>query len=166
MDFPENIVKKARIIKQRKELQDVLLQPSSSSPGNNQQEIRLEKGGTELSSFDYHLIGGDLRQWDQVVDRLVAHGLNRNAPTLFLSECVFIYLPPDSATSILKWIERTISDCAFALYEQIRPDDNFGKIMIRNLQVMNGKKKKRRRVMTQLTGLSNVDAEYRTERDP
>ncbi|KAI8336809.1 leucine carboxyl methyltransferase [Chlamydoabsidia padenii] len=134
VDFSENIVKKARIIKQRKELQEVLLQQPN---GDNDQGIRLDKGGTELSSNDYHLIGGDLREWDKVVDRLLAHGLDCNAPTLFLSECVFIYLPPDSATGILKWIANTMSDCAFALYEQIRPDDNFGKIMIRNLQMRN-----------------------------
>ncbi|ORZ25893.1 S-adenosyl-L-methionine-dependent methyltransferase [Absidia repens] len=139
VDFPENVVKKARIIKQRKELQVILQQRSSDNDDDNdnqqQPDIRLEKGGTELSSHDYHLIGGDLRQWDQVVERLFAHGLDPQVPTLFLSECVLIYLPPDSATGILDWIQTTMSDCVFALYEQIRPDDNFGKIMIRNLQV-------------------------------
>ncbi|CAO3594480.1 unnamed protein product [Absidia cylindrospora] len=141
VDFPENVVKKARIIKQRKELQAILLQQSSGSDDDNgsqqQQDIRLEKGGTEMSSHDYHLIGGDLRQWDQVVERLFAHGLDPQAPTLFLSECVLIYLPLDSTTGILNWIQTTMSDCVFALYEQIRPDDNFGKIMIRNLQMRN-----------------------------
>ncbi|KAI8088861.1 S-adenosyl-L-methionine-dependent methyltransferase [Halteromyces radiatus] len=139
VDFPENIVKKARIIKQRKELQDIMTQGNDhlSSEENKEQGIRLERGGAELSSHDYHLIGGDLRQWDQIVERLQVHGFDKNAPTLFISECVFIYLPPESATSILEWISTSLSDCAFALYEQIRPDDNFGKTMIRNLLIRN-----------------------------
>lgn len=33
-----------------------------------------ERGGMELGSADYALIGGDLRHWDNIADRLAYHG--------------------------------------------------------------------------------------------
>lgn len=59
------------------------------------------------------------------------------APTLFLSECVFIYLAPEDTNTILKWITDNMKNTLFALYEQIQPDDAFGKMMIRNLKSRN-----------------------------
>ena len=60
-----------------------------------------------------------------------------SAPTLFLSECVFIYLSPEDSDAILVWISNNIKNAVFALYEQIQPDDAFGKMMIRNLKSRN-----------------------------
>ncbi|CAO3632260.1 unnamed protein product [Cunninghamella echinulata] len=152
LDFPENTMKKARIIKQKKIFQDLIMQhsekqeveddqkdnDSNSNKNNKKHEITLERGGTELSGHDYHLIGGDLREWnEQIVDRLLHYGLDVNAPTLFISECVFIYLPPEHTTHILQWITQSMAHPLFTLYEQIRPDDSFGKVMIRNLQDQN-----------------------------
>jgi hypothetical protein len=36
--------------------------------------VQLERGGQELSSSDYALIGGDLREWSDIVERLTHHG--------------------------------------------------------------------------------------------
>ena len=33
-----------------------------------------ERGGMELGSADYALIGGDLRHWDNIANRLAYHG--------------------------------------------------------------------------------------------
>ncbi|ORX49136.1 leucine carboxyl methyltransferase [Hesseltinella vesiculosa] len=122
VDLPENALKKARILKQRKELQTLL-----------GEGVTLAAGGAELSSNDYHLIGTDLRDWPRTVQRLQHYGLDVTAPTLFLSECVFIYLPPEITTGILQWITTSMTHVAFALYEQILPNDSFGRMMIRNL---------------------------------
>nr|XP_009796080.1 PREDICTED: tRNA wybutosine-synthesizing protein 4 isoform X3 [Nicotiana sylvestris] len=50
------------------------------------------------------------------------------------SECVLIYLDPDSSRTIVGWASRTFSTAIFFLYEQIHPDDAFGQQMIRNLE--------------------------------
>lgn len=60
-----------------------------------------------------------------------------SAPTLFISECVFIYVSPEDSNAILKWITEHMKNIMFALYEQIKPDDAFGKMMIRNLKSRN-----------------------------
>lgn len=56
-------------------------------------------------------------------------------PTLFISECVLIYLAPEESQSILDWITANVQHSMFLLYEQILPDDTFGKVMLRNLKV-------------------------------
>jgi O-methyltransferase involved in polyketide biosynthesis len=57
-------------------------------------------------------------------------------PTLFISECVLIYLAPEESQSILDWITANVQNTMFLLYEQILPDDTFGKVMLRNLKVI------------------------------
>jgi hypothetical protein len=47
---------------------------------------------------------------------------------------VFIYLEPEDSNVILKWITDNMTNTMFALYEQIKPEDAFGKMMIRNLK--------------------------------
>ncbi|KAI7862867.1 S-adenosyl-L-methionine-dependent methyltransferase, partial [Spinellus fusiger] len=123
VDFPEITVKKAMAIQQHAMLHQ-LLGPRES----------LQFGGTELVSEKYCLIGGDLREWTSVVERLLHHGLDVSIPTLFLSECVFVYLPSQDSHTILEWITREVQHAMCVLYEQIHPKDAFGKMMLKNLQ--------------------------------
>ncbi|GAA5813458.1 hypothetical protein MFLAVUS_006936 [Mucor flavus] len=126
IDFPEITMKKVMAVKKRKELFSLL-----------DENAKVERGGMDLKSLDYCVLGGDLRNWSDTVTRLVDAGLDLNAPTLFLSECVFIYLLPEDTNTILKWITDTMTNTAFVLYEQIHPEDAFGKMMIRNLKSRN-----------------------------
>ena len=56
-------------------------------------------------------------------------------PTLFLSECVLIYIEPDSINPTLQYIQNTFPNSGFVVYEQIRPMDPFGAMMVKNLNV-------------------------------
>jgi singapore isolate B (sub-type 7) whole genome shotgun sequence assembly, scaffold_7 len=56
-------------------------------------------------------------------------------PTLFLSECVLIYIEPDSINPTLQYIQNTFPNSGFVVYEQIRPLDPFGAMMVKNLNV-------------------------------
>lgn len=125
IDFGEITTKKAMTIKRQPELSKIL------------GESKIERGGMDLKSADYCLLGGDLRKWTDVSNRLLESGFDINAPTLFISECVFIYLSPHDSDTILKWITKNTSNVMFTLYEQIKPDDAFGKMMIRNLKSRN-----------------------------
>ncbi|KAI7860527.1 leucine carboxyl methyltransferase 2-like protein [Circinella umbellata] len=122
VDFPEVVVKKAMAIKRRPQLYELI------------QNVRIVRGGIELASDEYFLLGGDLREWSEIVQRLVHYGFDSTAPTLVISECVLIYLEPEHSNMILNWMTQELTDCMFVLYEQIRPTDSFGKVMIRNLQ--------------------------------
>lgn len=65
------------------------------------------------------------------VPGLVCH----SKPTLFISECVLIYLQPGDSNALIQWAAKTFPSCAFAAYEQILPDDAFGRMMQKNLAV-------------------------------
>lgn len=60
-------------------------------------------------------------------------------PTLYLSECVLIYLEPSEAEAVLSTAAAMAAEAgaaaAVAIYEQTRPDDAFGSTMISNLEV-------------------------------
>ena len=57
-------------------------------------------------------------------------------PTLWLNECVLVYMDPvASADQLLRWIAREQPEACVATYEQIRPHDPFGKMMLANLEV-------------------------------
>jgi hypothetical protein len=57
-------------------------------------------------------------------------------PTLFLSECVLIYLKAEYSDKVIGWAAETFPLSCFITYEQIKPDDPFGAVMIENLEVI------------------------------
>lgn len=58
-----------------------------------------------------------------------------SVPTLFISECVLIYLPPQNGSAVIEWAAKTFPCGAFCTYEQINPDDPFGQVMVSNISV-------------------------------
>ena len=82
----------------------------------------------------YCLATVDLRDSDLVSRTLAAAGIDFDAPTLLIAECVFVYMRPDQSKGVLSWIASAFKTAAYAAYEQIRPDDAFGRTMIANLK--------------------------------
>ncbi|KAJ3014088.1 hypothetical protein HKX48_005338 [Thoreauomyces humboldtii] len=123
IDFPEITGKKAQTIAKSR--------PLSEAVG----EFKIGGGGTELHGSDYHLIAGDLRQFDtSITPVLVSHGFDRTLPTVFISECVLIYIPPVDSERILRAASDMVDTGLFLVYEQIEPDDAFGQTMLQNLR--------------------------------
>ncbi|KAJ2847998.1 carboxy methyl transferase for protein phosphatase 2A [Coemansia brasiliensis] len=124
IDFTEITAKKAAAIYKTSALRSLL-----------PQDMAVAKGGTELHSHDYTLISGDLREFaTSVVPKLMARGFDCSQPTLFLSECVLIYLDPQHSDQILDWITDNMKHAGILTYEQILPHDRFGQMMIENLR--------------------------------
>ena len=84
----------------------------------------------------YVLLECDLRSTAELAKRLQERGFAAEVPTLFLSECVLIYMSAEEGSSIIRWAAR-LPHAFFCTYEQIRPHDAFGKTMIRNLEARN-----------------------------
>jgi len=59
----------------------------------------------------------------------------KSLPTMFLSECVMIYMDPMDSDAIVKWISDNVPTAMILAYEQILPNDAFGQMMIKNLKV-------------------------------
>jgi tRNA wybutosine-synthesizing protein 4 len=81
----------------------------------------------------YRAAGVDLSEVDAVERCLRAVGFDTTLPTLVISECVLIYIAADRGDSLLRWFASTLADSAVVTYEQIRPDDAFGRMMVENL---------------------------------
>ena len=58
-------------------------------------------------------------------------------PTLLISECCLIYLPPTAADTVMRFFSASLFPCTtplgLLLYEPINPYDSFGKVMVSNL---------------------------------
>jgi tRNA wybutosine-synthesizing protein 4 len=123
IDFPPAIDKKNKIIQKNKQLQQLLKQQTNRC---NHSDI--------YDYEDYILVGCDLRDLAQLSAQCTLAGVDYAAPTLFLSECVLIYMQPIHSTAVIQWTTKEFSaGSLFVSYEQIHPNDAFGQTMIANL---------------------------------
>uniref|UniRef100_A0A8D3DL90 Leucine carboxyl methyltransferase 1 n=1 Tax=Scophthalmus maximus TaxID=52904 RepID=A0A8D3DL90_SCOMX len=67
-------------------------------------------------------------------EKLKKFQLNPELPTLFLSECVLVYMTPSQSSNLLHWAAETFHTAMFINYEQVNMSDRFGQVMIENLQ--------------------------------
>jgi hypothetical protein len=96
------------------------------------------------SSSDYHLVGHDLRTSPESLFQKLSHpehGYDESSPTLFVLECVLMYLPEPSVSDLLSRIAASptsstsrSSFVAVAIYDPIPGHDRFGQLMIENLK--------------------------------
>ena len=57
---------------------------------------------------------------------------------MLLSECVLIYLSTKAADAVVSWGSAYFDRSIFLCYEQIRPNDAFGQVMLDNMEVRRG----------------------------
>ena len=90
--------------------------------------------GAVLLSPDYVIHPQDLRKLPRIKEPLPS--VDTTLPTLIISECCLVYLPPDDADAVLQYFSDLFpatTPLAIAIYEPVRPHDHFGKRMISNL---------------------------------
>lgn len=92
----------------------------------------------DLHSPNYHIHPIDLRTLDpsQLSPSQLPH-VDPLLPTLIISECCLIYLPPSIADAVATYFTKTLfprsTPLGIILYEPINPHDAFGKVMVSNL---------------------------------
>lgn len=75
--------------------------------------------GPELHAYNYHIIGTDLRKLVELDKKLSQCGINFDVPTMFLTECVLVYMEPENSSMLLQWIAKKFNDIFFINYEQV-----------------------------------------------
>lgn len=80
-------------------------------------EVRLSS--TELHGGNYHLVGADLRNLGEVATKLRESEVNYDLPTLFLAECVLVYIEAASIENLLSWLVQQFHTSLFVNYEQV-----------------------------------------------
>ncbi|XP_046455871.1 tRNA wybutosine-synthesizing protein 4-like isoform X3 [Daphnia pulex] len=78
----------------------------------------------------YQLVAADLRNLPSLTKLLFEELLlSPSDPTLFISECAITYMDECSSSKLIEWCGTTFPNAVFAVYEQIRPNDGFGRVM-------------------------------------
>lgn len=95
-------------------------------------EIRFSP--TDLHASDYHIVGVDLRSVDEVSNKLKQSDVDFNLPTIFVAECVLVYIETLNCNNLLKWLASNFTEAAFVNYEQVNMNDRFGDVMLNNLR--------------------------------
>lgn len=110
IDFPTVTSRKCYQIKRNKSL----LQKIHSEDG----EVRLSP--TDLHSAKYHIVGVDLRNIDEVASKMQQSEIDFTMPTIFLAECVLVYIEPQNSSNLLSYIAANFKTAVFVNYEQVR----------------------------------------------
>lgn len=63
------------------------------------------------------------------------HVFTHRLPTLFLSECVLVYLTPSQSSNLVRWAAETFHTAMFINYEQVNITDNFIWVQQKNIAV-------------------------------
>lgn len=124
LDFPEIITRKVQAIRKHSALGNAL------GP-----DVKVEKGGSVLTSEVLNLISADLRGNPAENFLPVLSLLSPDKPTLVLTECVLPYLPPSASANILQWFSSNFNNLGAITYEMYGLDDSFGRVMRENLRV-------------------------------
>ena len=136
LDFPTITARKISAISRSQSLTDVI---QRSQKGNGGIEMADDSAALYSSTYNIHPV--DLRSLvipdDQPQSRPLLPNVDAHCPTLLLSECCLIYLPPNDADAILKSFVSSVLSPTTALgliiYEPINPNDSFGRVMVQNL---------------------------------
>jgi [phosphatase 2A protein]-leucine-carboxy methyltransferase len=106
VDFPDITSRKCHSIKTNRFLTEAL-----SNPTIGKDSIRSDK---------YLLLPGDLRDVATLGRRLFDAGVDPRVPTLFLAECVLVYMEGEKATELIKWAATHFKTSVFLNYDPVR----------------------------------------------
>ncbi|KAL2078159.1 hypothetical protein ACEWY4_025844 [Coilia grayii] len=126
VDFSMIVARKIHNIKTKPPLSKQLIETHSTDS--------LLFDGHSLDSDRYCIIGADLRDLRGLEEKLKKFQLNTELPTLFLSECVLVYMTPEQSSKLVHWVADTFHTAMFVNYEQVNMGDRFGQVMVENLQ--------------------------------
>ncbi|XP_056611537.1 tRNA wybutosine-synthesizing protein 4 [Triplophysa dalaica] len=121
VDFPEVARRKAALISSNPYLMEAL--PDWETVSTQQ------PNGVFIKSGHYNLLGVDLRKEQELEATLSGAGLQWDIPTLVLSEVVLTYMETQWSDAVIGWAARLLPQSVFVMYEQIHPDDPFGRVM-------------------------------------
>jgi len=88
----------------------------------------------KIDSELYHLMSCDITNTIELNEKLISAGIKKNVPTLFLAECVFVYIPVEDVRNMLKYIANEFSTVMLVDYDPINLNDKFGEVMKEHLR--------------------------------
>ena len=129
IDFKAVTKRKIETITTNEELRGLIDLPEGEMAGLPQSDAP-----DSLHSTSYHVIPADLRDLPHLTETLQKSGIDGTAPTLFLSECVLVYMKAQFSDALISWAGKNFNRGVFVTYEQILPNTQFGRVMIQNIE--------------------------------
>ncbi|OWK53008.1 tRNA wybutosine-synthesizing protein 4 [Lonchura striata] len=126
VDFPNVACQKATLIKGLKELSALV----GDTGGKG-------LGAITFSGDDYKLLGVDLSELPELERTLEEAGVNNEIPTLFIAEVVLTYMENTRSDALIEWAAEHFPQACFLLYEQVHPEDPFGRVMQQHFRQLN-----------------------------
>ncbi|XP_071965626.1 leucine carboxyl methyltransferase 1-like [Antedon mediterranea] len=127
VDFRAVTSRKCQRIRSRDKLMSSLAEMSGGIE-------HVQISDAELHCKHYHIVWADLRNLEQFENKLNSCGIDKCLPTLFLAECVLVYMPMEKSNELLSWISSKFDSAVFVNYEQVNMLDRFGQVMVNNLR--------------------------------
>ena len=100
-------------------------------------EAQSTLSNDEIETDAYKVLQSDVRDGAIITDKLRRMGVDPALPTFILTECLLIYMRSDDTQSVLEWtidFFGASGDLVYANYEMIKPEDQFGRMMVTNLE--------------------------------
>lgn len=126
IDLPEVTARKCLYVRRSK----LLL---SKVAGDGNEEVKFSR--TDLHGHKYHAIAANFTDLPLLEKKLRdCSGFSFEVPTLFISECVFVYVDPLKISNFLTWASTNFNaSIALINHEQLNIFDKFGQVMLENL---------------------------------
>ena len=126
LDLPEVTAKKCMSVRKSNTL-------IAKVAGDGNEEVKFSR--TDMHGLSYHIVAANFTDLD-VLERKLGEcaGFSYDTPTIFVTECVMVYIEPNKATNFLKWTTSKFhSSIAMINHEQLNIFDKFGQVMMENL---------------------------------
>ncbi|RXG61817.1 Leucine carboxyl methyltransferase 1 [Armadillidium vulgare] len=107
LDFPSVTSRKCLYIQRSK--------PLLQGISHEDHDIKLNRNN--LHAYNYKLIGVDLRNLKEVEEKLKESDIEFQIPTIFLAECVLVYMNITKSSQLLRWITQSFKSVLFINYE-------------------------------------------------
>lgn len=126
IDLPEVTARKCMSVRRSK-----LLLAKVAGDGN--EEIKFSR--SDLHGVKYHIIAANFTDLDVLQAKLSeCSGFDFALPTIFISECVLVYIEPVKTASFLSWASKKFQSTLVLInHEQLNIFDKFGQVMLQNL---------------------------------
>ncbi|XP_023014502.1 leucine carboxyl methyltransferase 1 [Leptinotarsa decemlineata] len=124
IDFPTVTARKCYMIRRNKPLLERI----------HDQDGEVKLSPTDLHAGNYHCIGADIRNISQLEVKLQQAEVRFNVPTLFIAECVLVYIENECVNRLLSWISSRFRSGLFVNYEMCNMNDTFSDVMLGNLR--------------------------------
>jgi len=130
LDMPDVVSRKIKVVTEN---------PAFSSLTSNGRITTRGLSSHAAAGFDsdgYKICSMDLTMDVAIVEQTLVRecGVDLNLPTLFISECVLVYIDPEYSGRLIQWAGARFPAAVFCTYEQILPYDMFGRTMMDNLK--------------------------------